>query len=216
MFRPIRTKICGLTREADVDLALSLGADYCGFIVYEKSPRGLTLDRAATLAARVPRGKRVLVDVNTGTDDLERYLEKDFDFFQIHSGANIAMVNLAAWSGMLGKDRLWLAPQFAPEDGFPALVLEFARTIVVDTFRKDQIGGTGETGDWRGFADLKILHPESHFILAGGLNPENILSAIGATGAEMVDVNSGVESAPGQKDSSKLNRLFRKLSQQGH
>jgi phosphoribosylanthranilate isomerase len=211
MYRPVSVKICGLTREVDVDLALELGADFCGFIVYPKSPRGISMERATELAARVPEGRRVLVDVETGTDELERRRHAGFDFFQIHAGLDVGLASLAGWSGLVGRERLWVAPRLKPGEAFPQMVLEFADTVLLDTYHKEQIGGTGETGDWETFADLKLRHAHKNWILAGGLNPENLLGAIAATGTECVDVNSGVESEPGRKDAEKLRALFGKL-----
>ena len=211
MFRPVQIKVCGLTREEDVDMALSLGADYCGFIVYPKSPRGLSLERASELAARVPEGKRVVVDVETGSDELERFRDAGFDYFQIHAGLQVGLATLATWSGLVGKERLWVAPRLAPGDAFPEAILEFADTVLIDTFSKSQIGGTGEVGDWEGFASLREMHPHIHWILAGGLSPDNALEAVAATGAEHIDVNSGVESVPGIKDAEKLRSLFKTL-----
>lgn len=208
MYRPVSIKICGLTCEEDVDLALDLGADFCGFIVYPKSPRGLSLERAVELASRVPKGKRVLVDVETGTDDLERRRDAGFDFFQIHAGLDVGLASMAGWSGLVGRERLWMAPRLKPEDPFPEMVLEFADTVLLDTYHKDQVGGTGETGDWTGFAELKQTYPQTNWVLAGGLNPKNVLAAIAASGADCVDVNSGVELEPGIKNPEKLNELF--------
>lgn len=208
MYRPVGVKICGLTREADVDLALELGADFCGFIVYPKSPRGIPMKRAVELASRVPEGRRVLVDVETGTEELEHRREAGFDFFQIHAGLNLGLASLAGWSGLVGRERLWMAPRLKPGDAFPEMLFEFADTMLLDTYHKDQVGGTGETGDWAGFAELKQRHPAANWILAGGLNPRNLLDAIAATGAERVDVNSGVESEPGIKSPEKLRELF--------
>lgn len=211
MYRPVQIKVCGLTREADVDLALELGADYCGFIVYPDSPRGLSLERAAELAARVPEGKRVLVDVETGSDDLEQRRGLGFDYFQIHTGLQVGLATLATWSGLVGKDRLWLAPRVPPGEDFPEATLEFADTILVDTFKKDQYGGTGATGDWTRFARLQEAHPATHWILAGGLSPANVSQAVAEAGAQHLDLNSGVESAPGVKDEAKLREAFQKL-----
>lgn len=208
MYQRVDIKICGLTRDADVDLALSLGADYCGFIVYPKSPRGLSLERARELAARVPAGKRVLVDVETGTEELERYRDAGFDYFQIHSGLPISLATLAAWSGLVGPEKLWLAPRVGPAEAFPLVTLDFARTLLVDTFDKNQVGGTGQVGDWERFRDLSAQYPERNWILAGGLTPENVLQAVRETGTAHLDVNSGVESAPGIKDAAKLRELF--------
>lgn len=215
MYRSVQVKICGLCSEADVDLALDSGADYCGFIVYPQSPRGLSLERAGELAARVPKGRRVLVDVETSTQDLERYVAADFDYFQIHCGLQVGLGTLAAWSGLAGAERLWLAPRLPPGEPFPEATLEFARTILVDTYVRDRVGGTGKTGDWELFSELKERYPGTRWILAGGLSPDNIAMAIAESGADTVDVNSGVEVAPGRKDPTKLKELFRRLRPEG-
>lgn len=214
MYRPVGIKICGLTRESDLELALSLGADYFGFIVYPRSPRGLSLERAKELAQHVPSGKRVLVDVETGTEELERYRDAGFDYFQIHTGLQVGLATLAAWSGLVGPASLWLAPRVAPDEAFPPATLEFAETILVDTYVKDQVGGTGVTGDWKRFNQLKAEHPHRNWVLAGGLAPENVLEALGETGARHLDINSGVESAPGIKDPERLRELFQILRPQ--
>lgn len=211
MYRPVQIKICGLTREADVDLALELGADYCGFIVYPKSPRGVSLERATELAARVPEGKRVLVDVETGSEELEQRRDFGFDFFQIHTGLQVGLATLATWSGLVGKERLWLAPRVPPGEDFPKAALEFADTLLVDTFKKDQYGGTGQTGDWARFAQLQETFPDTQWILAGGLSPANVSEALAETGTRHLDLNSGFESAPGVKDEAKLREVFRVL-----
>jgi len=208
MYRPVTVKICGLTREADIELALELGADFCGFIVYPKSQRGLSLERAVALSSRLPVGKRVLVDVETGTDDLERYRDAGFDFFQIHAGVDLGLASLAAWSGLVGRERLWVAPRLKPQDVFPAAVLEFADTVLLDTYHQNQVGGTGEVGDWAGFARLKQKHARTNWVLAGGLKAENVLEAIAKTGTDRVDISSGVESEPGKKNPEKLRELF--------
>jgi phosphoribosylanthranilate isomerase len=211
MYRPVQIKVCGLTREQDVDLALSLGADYFGFILYPKSPRGLSLERARELAARVPVGKRVMVDVETGSEELEHARDAGFDYFQIHAGLQVGLATLATWSGLVGRERLWLAPRVAPADPFPEATLEFADSILVDTFAKDQVGGTGKVGDWHRFSQWQQSYPQTHWILAGGLSPENVNEAAAATGATHLDLNSGVESAPGIKDAAKLREVFRIL-----
>jgi phosphoribosylanthranilate isomerase len=204
----VKIKICGLTREEDVEQALELGADYCGFIVYPESPRGLSYMRAAELAALVPVGKRVVVDVETEIDDLKRLREMGFDYYQIHTRQEVDSETLAAYSETVGKQQLWLAPRVAPEDSFHESILDFADTILIDTFSKDQVGGTGQTGDWERFSKLQGAHPNTHWVLAGGLNSQNVHEAIASTGARHIDVNSGVESQPGIKDWARLRQLF--------
>jgi|SaaInlStandDraft_1057018.scaffolds.fasta_scaffold01753_2 phosphoribosylanthranilate isomerase len=202
-------KICGMTREEDVELALSLGANFLGFIVYPQSPRGITLERAVALASPVPEGQAVIVDVETTADNLLRYRDAGFDRFQIHASLPIAETRLGRWSEIVWRDRLWLAPRVAPTDVFPESVLEYTDTVVLDTFSKDQVGGTGHTGDFERFANLKQQFDDTQWMLAGGLSPSNVLDALARSTASRIDVNSGVETTPGIKDSEKLRELFK-------
>jgi phosphoribosylanthranilate isomerase len=201
-------KVCGLTRTEDIELVCALGADYCGFILYPKSPRALSIERAAELSAHVPQGKRVAVDVAPTLEKLEQMRLAGFDYFQLHYKLDTPVATLAAWSDLLGKEHLWLAPRVGADDAFPLDVLSLADTILVDTYAKQQIGGTGRVGDWARFAQLKESHPQIHWVLAGGLGPHNALDAIAATHAAHLDLNSGVESSPGIKDPEKLRAVF--------
>ena len=90
-------------------------------------------------------------------------------------------------------------------------MLAAARYFLVDTFHAGGFGGSGLTGDWGKFARIKAAQPDHVWILAGGLNPENITEALRASGTKFVDVNSGVESAPGVKDEAKLLRFVAAL-----
>ena len=206
-----KIKVCGLTREEDVKLTLSLGADYLGFILYPQSPRAVSLDRAVELAAAVPVGQRVAVDVATSLDDLKRYLYAGFDYFQIHFGADFDHSNLAKYSKIVGKEKLWLAPRLASEDTFTEDILDYANTILIDTFVNDQFGGTGKVGDWTRFNALKERYPQTNWVLAGGLSPSNLLDALASATADHLDINSGVEIAPGIKDGAKLREAFKVL-----
>ncbi len=206
-----KIKICGLTRWADASAALDLGADYCGMIVYPKSPRAVTREQAWDLCQRIPAGKRVMVDVNTGTDELEDWADCGFDYFQIYCDLDVNLATLAAWSGLVGRERLWLAPKIPPGEPFPQSILDFADTILIDAYHKDKYGGSGRTGNWEQFADWSTLYAHKHFILAGGLSPDNITEAVRITNSEIVDVNSGVEKEPGIKDPAKLRALFAAL-----
>ncbi|MEO0796081.1 MAG: phosphoribosylanthranilate isomerase [Verrucomicrobiota bacterium] len=206
-----KIKVCGLTRWTDVSAVIDLGADYCGTIVYPKSPRAVTRDQAFDLCQRIPAGKRVMVDVNTGTDELENWADLGYDFFQIHCDLETNYATLAAWCGIVGRERLWLAPKIPPNEPFPQSILEFADTILVDTYHKDKYGGSGQTGNWEKFAEWKTLYPHKQFVLAGGLSPDNVVAAVEATGTEIVDVNSGIESEPGKKDPAKLKSFFENL-----
>lgn len=206
---PVTAKVCGLTREEDIELALSLGARYCGLILFSDSPRSVSIERAKTLLRLIPAKKRVLVDVNTPADVLSQIVDElPFDYFQIHCSVEAPLVSLASWAGLVGTERLWVAPRVPPQEEFPESIFDFCDTCLVDTFHKDKAGGTGETGDWGRFAKWQDRYANKNFILAGGLNPVNIPSAIEESGARTVDVNSGVEIAPGVKDKSLMEAFF--------
>ena len=207
----ISVKVCGITRQKDIEQSLSLGADYLGFIVYPNSPMALSLKKAEELSASVPRGKRVIVDVKIKPTDLERYQRAGFDYFQIHIDPDINQTILQSYLDRVGREHLWLAPRLAPGDPFPEWLLNYTRTILFDTYSKDQIGGTGQTGDFARFAELKVRFSDTNWVLAGGLNPTNIIEAACTSTALAVDVNSGVETEPGVKDSEKLYAFFQAL-----
>lgn len=98
-----------------------------------------------------------------------------------------------------------------PESDLNEALLPLANTFLLDTFRKDSFGGTGRTGDWEKFAEIQQKYPDKTWVLAGGLNPENISEALNQTKTRFVDVNSGVETSPGIKDEFKLRAFFEHL-----
>ena len=144
----------------------------------------------------------VLVEPTPG--DLAQALRDGFDFFQVHYRHDLPLGRIEAWSKAVGADRLWLAPKLPPEADVLPEWLPLANTFMLDAFAADVFGGSGHTGDWAKFSRHRSSHPEKNWILAGGLNRANITAALRQSGALFVDVNSGVESAPGIKDPVKL------------
>lgn len=211
--RPL-IKICGITREADAKLALELGADFLGINLFERSPRYVDPGQVRELLKGIPKGKRVMIDVNSATDSLRGFMDLGFDFCQIHCLPEIAMSTLAAWSGIVGKENLWLAPKVPNGEPFPQTALEFADTVLYDSVSQDPLvfGGTGKTSDWERFQEWRTLYAHKRWGLAGGLSPENIREALDSTDPDIVDFNSGVESEPGKKDPQRLHALFESLS----
>jgi phosphoribosylanthranilate isomerase len=208
-----RIKVCGITRPEDAELALSLGADYLGVIVYEKSPRAVSIDRVPGLLEAIPQGKRVMVDVAPSAERLRSCMALGFDACQIHFDLEIAMASVAAWSSLVGPEALWVAPRLPDsEPDFPQVLMAFSNTILVDAFDRNAYGGTGRAGaNWQRFLDCTLLYQHKKWILAGGLSPDNIREALEFTQAEMIDVNSGVEVSPGIKDADRLRDLFAKI-----
>ncbi|HSI07643.1 MAG: phosphoribosylanthranilate isomerase [Rariglobus sp.] len=213
MIGALQVKVCGQTRLEDTRVAADIGADYLGFILYPKSPRGITLARYAELAPELPVGpRRVAVMVEPSVEELTAIAAAGFDFFQIHCAHTTPLATVQGWSAQVGAHRLWLAPKLPPGEDVPADWLPLAATFLMDTFHADGFGGSGKTGDWAKFARHQQANPQHTWILAGGLNPENIADAVARSGAHFVDVNSGVESSAGVKDHAKLRRLAEVLA----
>lgn len=197
-----QVKICGLREPVHVTTALDAGAGYLGFVFFPKSPRAVTVAQATELAAMVPAGiARVGLFVNPGDDLLDSVLaEVPLDLIQLHgeeSPQRVAEV----------KSRFGLpvmkAVGVASQEDLPQLI-DFgtvADLLLVDAKPPtDSVlpGGNGLVFDWRLLVGRRWLRP---WLLAGGLTPANVAEAIRLTGAPGVDVSSGVETAPGQKDS---------------
>lgn len=209
---PVRVKVCGITRTDDVRAVLQLGADYVGINLYRPSLRSVSLEQASKLLERIPQGRRVLVDVAPSVDVLKRYARAGFDYFQLHFDVDSTpMAHIAQWAAIVGRERLWLAPRLPSMMPLPNEIVSRVAILLIDTYHKGGYGGSGKTGDWGRFRKLQAMHPTKIFILAGGLGPDNIECALTASEACFVDVNSGVESAPGIKSSKKLRLLFQRL-----
>ena len=204
MINGVKLKVCGITSLVDADAADAIGADYLGFIFYPKLPRFVAHAQFKVMQERLPPRKRVAVSVEPTLAELSRQLEGDFDFFQIHFNPQTPLEVVASWAKAVDSSRLWLAPRLPPGvDIYPQL-LPLGETFLLDTFHPDKMGGTGATGDWAKFKRYREVHANKRWILSGGLDPDNIAGAVTATGAKYIDVNSGVEQAPGIKSPAKL------------
>lgn len=202
----VQVKVCGLRTPEQAALAVRLGVAAVGVNVWPGSPRAVSLDTAAAVLEAVPRGKRVCVDVAPERGKLEQALALGFDVFQIHFEPHREA--LRVWLDVVGRERLWLAPKWPPQTPFPAALLEEGETLLVDAYRADAFGGTGRVGDWDAFAALRAAYPLKRWVLAGGLSPENIAEALRRSGADWVDVNSGIEDAPGVKNEERLREFL--------
>ncbi|MFL3659337.1 MAG: phosphoribosylanthranilate isomerase [Opitutales bacterium] len=203
MIGGIEVKVCGLTRSEDAEAAALAGADFLGFIFYPKSPRGLSLEQFEALMPQLPDLPKVAVTVAPGEALVDSLEALGFEYFQIHYPLNIGSL-AREWSERLTPSKLWLAPKIGPNDSLDEVSLQYADTWLMDAYRKDAYGGTGETGDWVSFREISEKYPEKLWTLAGGLGPGNVADAVRRTGAERVDLNSGVEISPGIKDRNKL------------
>ena len=197
----MRVKICGLTTLDTLSGAINAGAAYVGFVFYEKSPRHLSIEKASQMAKAVPEGicKTALV-VDPTDNDLDLLLDKiPVDMIQLHGHESAERVSEV-------KDKFGLPVMKAvgiSDESDLINLNEYSRIsdqILVDAKpSKNSIlpGGNGLSFDWRLLAGRRWATP---WMLAGGLNPDNLIEAAKLTGATQFDVSSGVETSSGVKD----------------
>lgn len=205
-------KICGLTQLKDVLLVQNFGADYYGFILYEDSPRNISIELLKKLIKPININQCVIVDVLPSLDKLKLLNNMGFNNFQIHIPKNSDFNYIESFSKTIGKSSLWLAPELNHLSSFEPKFLDFADTIIIDSYSKSKIGGTGKPGDWIGFKHLNEKYPMISWGLAGGLKPENIKEAQDKSGASLLDINSGIEISPGIKDPKLIELLFKSIT----
>ena len=210
MTRASIVKICGVTTPDAVDAALAAGADILGFVVFEKSPRHLSLDLARRLSARVGgRAARALLTVDAPDDLIAAAVGAVApEFLQLHGRE--PPERAAALRAAFGLKTIKALPVSTPEDlAAAALYEETADMLLFDAKPPPGAalpGGNGASFDWRILAGLRTARP---WLLAGGLDAGNVEEALRVSGAPGVDVSSGVERAPGVKDAAKIAAFVR-------
>jgi phosphoribosylanthranilate isomerase len=199
-----QVKICGLTNEGDALRAAELGANYLGFIFVESSPRFVSPEQVATIAAavRTRLGARAPKLVGVFYDHGPEYIREvaavaTLDLAQLHGGETneeIASVGLPVIKTLRVGTVL-------PDTGLtPA-----ANWLLFDTHDPHRAGGTGRRFDW----SLLVTFPRTRpFFLSGGLTPDNVVAGITLVRPDAIDLASGVESEPGVKDHALMERLF--------
>ena len=150
------------------------------------------------------------VTVNPSVAEAVALLAEGFAIVQAHFDPTKAECDPKALSAAVGPARLWLAPKLADGAEWPADLIPLAVGFVHDAHAKDAFGGTGKTSDWSRFSLLHKRYPDSLWLLAGGLGPDNIVAAAGS-GADFFDLNSGIELAPGLKSAEKLSAVSEAL-----
>ena len=210
----LSVKVCGITREVDADFALQNGASRIGFILYEKSPRKINFKKIDRIreSLNLQPSCMVAVQVEPTIETLNEIINFGFGCIQLHSSHNFSLGLINKWSDMVGPERLLLAPKLPNGKEFPKDIIPFADTFLIDAHMYGKFGGTGKLANWNGFARWQNLYKTKNWILAGGLSSQNIESAVKATQAKLIDVNSGVENSPGVKDHSLLKEFLTIIS----
>ncbi|MBX3522548.1 MAG: phosphoribosylanthranilate isomerase [Xanthobacteraceae bacterium] len=198
-------KICGIKDLAAMDAALEAGADMVGLVFFPPSPRNVTPHDAEKLAARA-RGRARVVALSVDADDrLIDTIEASIapDLHQLHgseSPARVTELRARTVKPVMKAIPVASAADLAPLASYEAVAdwILFDAKAPKDATRP---GGHGRTFDWSVLANVKRGKP---LMLSGGINPENVASAIETVRPDAVDVSSGVESAPGVKDREKI------------
>lgn len=198
-------KICGLSSEETLRAALEAGADMVGLVFFEKSPRHVSLAQARALAS-LARGRAAIValTVNAGDGEIDAIRAGvQPDLFQLHGSETPERVRAVADRTGAAVMKALGVSSVADLAAAPAYAAVGARLLLDAKPPKDAVlpGGNGATFDW---SILEKLDPSLAFMLSGGLDPANVARAIEIARPAGVDVSSGVESAPGVKDISRI------------
>jgi phosphoribosylanthranilate isomerase len=207
----VDVKICGLSTLETVDVAIDAGADLVGLVFYPRSPRHVSVQQAKTLADHA-RGRARIVALIVDADDVAlQDINKNVapDLYQAHGSETpqrVLEINALTGKPVIKAIKVGDVADIAKAADFAGkanLILYDAKAP--ETLVNALPGGNGIAFDWN------LLGGPSQtegFILSGGLNLENVARAIRVTGAPIVDVSSGVESAPGKKDLSLIRKFI--------
>ena len=202
----IRVKICGLTRPEDVAAVAAAGAQYAGFVFFEKSPRNVNIETARALALEAPVGlAKVALVVDADNAELDAIVGAvPLDMLQLHGHESPERVSeVRARYGLPVMKAVGVAD--VEDMAQIALYEEVADQLLIDAKPPkgaDLPGGNGLSFDWRLLSGRKYWRKP--WMLAGGLTPQNVRQAAQMTGARQVDVSSGVEAGAGGKDARRI------------
>ena len=199
-------KICGIKNLNDALAVMDAGADMIGFNFHPKSPRYIDMGRCRDIMSVMRRYGRITyvgVFVNSSVEEIRATMETcGLSLAQLHGDETPEMLH-----ELEGK-------AFKAFRGIPQYITAFVKqdapSFLIDASVKDVYGGSGVIADWDGAAELAKEYP---LLLAGGLTPENVAEAVRQVKPWGVDVASGVESVPGEKDAAKMSAFVKAIRQ---
>ncbi len=203
-----RVKYCGITRAEDAQAAADLGVDAIGLVFYPPSPRAVSIEQAQEITSVLPAFVTVVaLFVDPDQQAVEQVLtDLPIDLLQFHGDESAQYCQRYDWPYIKavrmreGVDVVAVAKEHAE-----------ARGLLLDSYQAGVAGGTGQTFDW-----AKVPNTcQSPIILAGGLNPENVASAIEQVRPYAVDVSGGIEAAKGIKELEKMKAFMRSVESVG-
>lgn len=204
-----RVKYCGITRAEDARIAAELGVDAIGLVFYPPSPRAVSIEQARVIVAAVPAFVTVVaLFVDPEVAQVESVLTGlPIDLLQFHGDESAEECERYDWSYIKAvrmREGTDLAAISAAHNQ--------ARGLLLDSYQKGVAGGTGQTFDWARVPMERTGECDSPIILAGGLTPDNVGTAIEQVHPFAVDVSGGIESAKGIKDAEKMKAFMRSVS----
>ncbi len=204
-----KVKICGLTSLADAQAAAEAGADMLGFIFYARSPRFVEPAHAAAIIASIQHMAVSVKTVGLFVDAPLREIQETLrlcrlDFVQLHGGEPPHLLEMLQPQAFKALRPTSLDEAAAEAEWYADLGPPNGPQLLLDAYHPQLHGGTGQVGDW---AIAAALAPRYRILLAGGLTPDNVRQAVRQVRPWGVDVSSGVEAAPGQKDHDKVRRF---------
>lgn len=205
MNHSVEVKICGLTNRDDVVAALDLGADYLGFVLFSRSPRGITFAELVRILDKVDEDRKAIgVFVNESRDNVEK-IAADCGLYavQLHGDEKQSdFVDMPV--------PVWRSIRLCAETWRPLPENWQVSRYVIDADVPGLYGGTGTSADWKSASGLADRYP---VMLAGGLTPGNVADAVRIVKPVGVDVSSGVEAEPGKKDHDKIKAFIRRAKE---
>ena len=199
-------KICGLSTPETLDVALSAGADWVGFVRFPKSPRHVSLETGRELSRQAGgRALRVVLLVDADDAAIAEAVEAlNPDLLQLHgheTPERVAVIRSRFGRPVMKAVGIAEAADLAGLEAYAGAVDHVLLDAKPPRTPEALPGGNGLSFDWR---LLVGLDPKASFMLSGGLNPDNVAEAIRLTGSRAVDVSSGVEARPGLKDPGRI------------
>ncbi len=210
----MRVKICGITQTKQGQEIAALGASSLGFICVEQSPRYLAPDQIRAIADSLPTEiDKVGVFANHSLAEIAHIVEQaHLTAVQLH-GPESPEFCLQLRQAMAPDIELIKAFRIKSAQSLEstAAYVDCVDTLLLDAYHPQMLGGTGKTINWQDLAQFK---PELPWMLAGGLTPDNIKEALARLQPDGIDLSSGVERSPGDKDLEKVAQLFRLINNQ--
>jgi phosphoribosylanthranilate isomerase len=210
----MRVKICGITQPAQGKAIAKIGATALGFICVPASPRYITSAQIRTIVEELPVfTDKIGVFANASLEQIgQTVVDGGLTGVQLHADESLEFCQKLRQSlpkiELLRALRIRSLEDLSTATAYTTCV----DTLLLDAYHPQQLGGTGKTLDWE---MLQNFNPGCPWFLAGGLTPDNIIEALSQLNPSGIDLSSGVERTPGDKDLEKVAKLFERLGNRG-